>query len=178
MPRHPPCALFSLTCEQLCKRPADWAYVRWVLALMRTYAQLAGHLRSKTHEQTLVCECRLQMCFLTVFRCIALQPQVVLGLINYFSNFYFVPETFPAFQGKFPFLLRRNWPRMSCLNLYDWFKIFSIFGFQGTNTGFSPHRNCYQFRVGLSGLEPPTSRLSGVRSNRLSYKPVTKWIII
>ena len=26
-------------------------------------------------------------------------------------------------------------------------------------------------KVGLSGLEPPTSRLSGVRSNRLSYKP-------
>ena len=25
--------------------------------------------------------------------------------------------------------------------------------------------------VGLSGLEPPTSRLSGVRSNRLSYRP-------
>ena len=28
--------------------------------------------------------------------------------------------------------------------------------------------------VGLSGLEPPTSRLSGVRSNRLSYKPLYK----
>ena len=28
--------------------------------------------------------------------------------------------------------------------------------------------------VGLSGLEPPTSRLSGVRSNRLSYKPLTR----
>ena len=28
-----------------------------------------------------------------------------------------------------------------------------------------------QTLVGLSGLEPPTSRLSGVRSNRLSYKP-------
>ena len=27
--------------------------------------------------------------------------------------------------------------------------------------------------VGLSGLEPPTSRLSGVRSNLLSYKPVS-----
>ena len=27
-------------------------------------------------------------------------------------------------------------------------------------------------QLGLSGLEPPTSRLSGVRSNRLSYKPV------
>ena len=30
-------------------------------------------------------------------------------------------------------------------------------------------------RLGLSGLEPPTSRLSGVRSNRLSYKP--EWVI-
>ena len=27
--------------------------------------------------------------------------------------------------------------------------------------------------VGLSGLEPPTSRLSGGRSNRLSYKPIS-----
>ena len=28
--------------------------------------------------------------------------------------------------------------------------------------------------VGLSGLEPPTSRLSGARSNQLSYKPMLK----
>ena len=27
-------------------------------------------------------------------------------------------------------------------------------------------------QLGLSGLEPPTSRLSGVRSNQLSYKPM------
>ena len=27
--------------------------------------------------------------------------------------------------------------------------------------------------VGLSGLEPPTSPLSGVRSNQLSYKPIS-----
>ena len=30
--------------------------------------------------------------------------------------------------------------------------------------------------VGLGGLEPPTSRLSGVRSNRLSYKPIESGI--
>ena len=28
-------------------------------------------------------------------------------------------------------------------------------------------------RMGPSGLEPPTSRLSGARSNRLSYKPIS-----
>ena len=27
--------------------------------------------------------------------------------------------------------------------------------------------------VGRGGLEPPTSRLSGVRSNHLSYRPMT-----
>ena len=36
-----------------------------------------------------------------------------------------------------------------------------------------PRKRLGSFKpVGLSGLEPPTSRLSGVRSNQLSYKPI------
>jgi hypothetical protein len=31
--------------------------------------------------------------------------------------------------------------------------------------------------VGLSGLEPPTSRLSGVRSNQLSYRPLMERVM-
>ncbi|CAD5351833.1 protein of unknown function [Citrobacter freundii] len=32
--------------------------------------------------------------------------------------------------------------------------------------------------VGLSGLEPPTSPLSGVRSNHLSYKPAEIFLLL
>ena len=31
---------------------------------------------------------------------------------------------------------------------------------------------CKTYQMGSSGLEPPTSRLSGARSNQLSYEPV------
>ena len=44
------------------------------------------------------------------------------------------------------------------------FFLLSLFGFQGAPAASFA-------AMGLSGLEPPTSRLSGVRSNRLSYKP-------
>ena len=50
---------------------------------------------------------------------------------------------------------------------------YSICSFQGTWHIRLIHNVLLLNRmsVGLSGLEPPTSRLSGVRSNRLSYKP-------
>ena len=37
---------------------------------------------------------------------------------------------------------------------------------------FKVQPKLYSFLVGSSGLEPPTSRLSGVRSNHLSYEPL------
>ncbi len=50
-----------------------------------------------------------------------------------------------------------------------------------TDTGiFSPllYRLSYLGMVGLSGLEPPASRLSGVRSNQLSYKPISNIMLM
>ena len=46
--------------------------------------------------------------------------------------------------------------------------VFNHMQFSRYNSG------CNRIQVGLSGLEPPTSRLSGVRSNQLSYKPILK----
>ena len=55
--------------------------------------------------------------------------------------------------------------------------LVSVFSFQGTNrhkegpSGRIPYDLRGSPAVGLRRLELPTSRLSGVRSNRLSYKP-------
>ena len=55
-----------------------------------------------------------------------------------------------------------------CLQISFFRCLFQMFSFQGTifrSAGFFPPA------MGTSGLEPPTSRLSGVRSNLLSYAP-------
>ena len=57
-----------------------------------------------------------------------------------------------------------NYILLAFLLLYSVFKVLHILSY------FSQSIQIIRL-VGLSGLEPPTSRLSGVRSNRLSYKP-------
>ena len=56
----------------------------------------------------------------------------------------------------------------------------SLFSFAWFDLTKSIHMDLSSFSrvyvlMGLSGLEPPTSRLSGVRSNQLSYKPIEIW---
>ena len=63
--------------------------------------------------------------------------------------------------------------KQNCRFLYNqsFLDVFtqSLFSFQGASAkGFSPKLGKM---VGSSGLEPPTSRLSGARSNHLSYEP-------
>ena len=54
-------------------------------------------------------------------------------------------------------------------SIYNYlFRFFCLFGFQWTFWGSYP-------LVGPSGLEPPTSCLSGTRSNLLSYEPM--WLV-
>ena len=54
-------------------------------------------------------------------------------------------------------------------NIHPFVFTQSLFSFQGTTLWrVLPFRKV----VGSSGLEPPTSRLSGARSNRLSYEPL------
>ncbi len=49
-------------------------------------------------------------------------------------------------------------------------------GRRSPNWANPPYSFIWHLPMGLSGLEPPTSLLSGVRSNRLSYKPIS-WAI-
>ena len=62
--------------------------------------------------------------------------------------------------------VRLAW-RRGCSFFFSFF-LMSLFRY----SVFRVRRRFLSRRVGLSGLEPPTSRLSGVRSNRLSYKPI------
>ena len=54
---------------------------------------------------------------------------------------------------------------------------------RGVKSGLSPvHSPIFGSRhrrlVGLDGLEPSTSRLSGARSNHLSYRPLFRWSFV
>ena len=97
--------------------------------------------------------------------------------------------SFPAsFTRASPPSFRLAWRKGRSLGFFlrllhaassDVFPIFRYFRI-GFNVEFSrcfygPSRSSPLLGpVGLSGLEPPTSRLSGVRSNRLSYKPLIR----
>ena len=62
------------------------------------------------------------------------------------------------------------------MNIFGY--IISLFPFHITCIQFSKYISTIKlllYVVGPSGLEPPTSRLSGVRSNHLSYEPIYMW---
>ena len=66
---------------------------------------------------------------------------------------------------------------LDCISSYFSYSIFkfpfSILFQEQKLTDNSLSINFHSWLVGTSGLEPPTSRLSGVRSNHLSYAPIS-----
>ena len=81
--------------------------------------------------------------------------------------------TFATIGSLKPFISKicfRIFPRITILSSYCCFVVFSLFSFQGA----VPCNIRWYCVVGLNGFEPSTSRLSGVRSNHLSYKPMYK----
>ena len=87
---------------------------------------------------------------------------IVVFTLKYFYHFTFTCALF-SFQGTFS----------RCQTLDARYQTSFVF----TSTLFPEHlessiQNLVSRMVGSSGLEPPTSRLSGVRSNHLSYEPI------
>ena len=152
-----------------------------MLAHSQTIQNLADHLRSKSHEADLASA----NAPLTIF------AYAGIALPSHAYCFFF----YACFRSLHFFIFMKL---HSASDVFS-FCLISIFGFQGTTHrsnqlkikpacifificiciaclhAVSKSQICecgvLATLLGLSGLEPPTSRLSGVRSNRLSYKP-------
>ena len=74
----------------------------------------------------------------------------------------FQVKTLQSFFQSFAFNITKNISWLT--SQYVWSYILSFY------MQFSKN-----IMVGLNGLEPSTSRLSGVRSNQLSYRPIFIW---
>ncbi len=83
---------------------------------------------------------------------------------------YFLPANYLFLNSSFA-LLNTCFPHAFYYFIqFSRFNLKSSFSFVRSLTGFFLRLLCLTL-VGTSGLEPPTSRLSGVRSNHLSYAP-------
>ena len=142
------------------KQQGDCFTWQGVLALSCLLKRAAWYLRSKYHEQPPGCEC----CCLTYNpHSLSIPPHSVAA-----SGFCFFDVSSRSFDLA---------SDVSILSFLIWLKIcfqYSVFKVQSEMFLHRISEISSSDPMGLSGLEPPTSRLSGVRSNRLSYKPLCK----
>ena len=88
----------------------------------------------------------------------------VLSVFVNFLNVFVVNITLNSFRLDFSRIFWLHYLVVSISHyLYSVFKVHFY------------HKAFLLYVVGPSGLEPPTSRLSGVRSNHLSYEPISMW---
>ena len=95
-----------------------------------------------------------------------IQAGILCGKTNIFS---FTASGDKEIRTLDPLLARQVLSQLSYIPIFCFFIVLDINSYPMGLSG--PLLLCEHCPVGLSGLEPPTSRLSGVRSNQLSYKP-------
>ena len=113
--------------------------------------------------------------FLLFVYCLSYRLIIVWNLFNSsmkiplfcFSTFRW-NRSFPTLQKNLYFFHLHDLDLIShhfyMLTICSFYSSFALFSFQWSQS--------FRFLVGSSGLEPPTSRLSGARSNHLSYEPI------
>ena len=169
MPRHPPCALSRLTSRSIALELLFWIF-------RFAFRTLCFHINLVCFSDVLNSQLVHHSNKLRFFSCIGQSSNHHSHYFHYTSKL--VNEIILVYCTR-------------CFHQY-----ISVWNFQGTNansfigkwrrwdsnswppackagalpTELRPH---WAFRrMGLNGLEPSTSRLSGVRSNQLSYKPI------
>ena len=82
------------------------------------------------------------------------------------------PKLPPGFVPGFPLPVTRKLPSRLHAGSTRWWAPFRVTLCLMAYVFLVISPRCFRSLVGSSGLEPPTSRLSGVRSNHLSYEPI------
>ena len=147
MPRHSPCALLSLTAHRF----------QCVHAAANHARIIFGFFFGKNYS-----------CYPIMF--------TSLYLLSLFSS----QGTIGRIRLRIRFCMRSRM-RFTITAFFTTFVVWwaqcgqSTFAFQRPLPFRISSSRCHHFCgvVGSSGLEPPTSRLSGVRSNHLSYEPIS-----
>ena len=181
VPRHPPCALLSLTCQYLfryCLCQSCSNHFFWVLLHSHTL-QFNVSVLFCLFRETIAC-----FSGFTFFRFFFIQfsrytcggrfaPSLLLSTLVRTAHLSLCRGFPRTCGGRFaPFLLLSAWVRSPPLLAVPsgFGLLFSVILITAYNPRELPPA---QPVVGSSGLEPPTSRLSGVRSNHLSYEPIS-----
>ena len=86
-------------------------------------------------------------------------------LYSQINRLFFLFTLFSLIVVLLPDSFKKTWVSFPVVINYLAIFLYSVFKVQIDNR--------LGYLVGLSGLEPPTSRLSGGRSNQLSYKPIS-----
>ena len=166
LPRHPPCALIRLT---IYRNNRPLYSCKYSFGATRDHARSTSHRILRLTRRTCVYHTHTT----TDYRSITL-PQSSLSHFHLFKELSrCVTQTETTLSGRFGLHSRRHHrvggaERDRTADLLRARQALSQLSYSPVQA----RNSVVQRMVGLGGLEPPTSPLSGVRSNHLSYRPL------